>query len=207
MIAAKPWYPPAASRGIPPTVSGWHRRAELYPRRNEGVRAALGRRPRDRMRPNGGSGTAANIFCGPAEHFCVDAEGFCIARGDFCVDAEPFCIDANHFCVDAEPFCVDAKHFCIDAEHICIDANVSVRGSRKCRCSANAAGRCGELRGTRGETPRKFKVQMGKGSRRNRRRGVGGLVGALASAGRSPPPARGLAPPPPPPVGTGGGSG
>ncbi|MFN5958865.1 MAG: hypothetical protein ACK462_13125, partial [Planctomyces sp.] len=67
--------------------------------------------------PDGGSGTAANVFCGPAEHFCVDAEGFCIARGDFCVDAEPFCIDAKHFCIDAEPFCVDAEHFCIDAEH------------------------------------------------------------------------------------------
>ncbi|MCE2968607.1 MAG: hypothetical protein ACK5WB_05140, partial [Phycisphaerales bacterium] len=63
----------------------------------------------------------------------------------------PFCIDAKHFCIDAEPFCVDAEHFCIDAEHICIDANVSVRGSRKCRCSANAAGSGSEQRRTRGE--------------------------------------------------------
>ncbi len=116
-----------------------------------GRSAALGVRAAATTGPDGGSGTAANVFCGPAEHFCVDAEGFCIARGDFCVDAEPFCIDAKHFCIDAEPFCVDAEHFCIDAEHICIDANVSVRGSRKCRCSANAAGSGSEQRRTRGE--------------------------------------------------------
>ena len=151
-----------------------------------GRSAALGVRAAATTGPDSGSGTAANVLCRPAEHFCRPAEVFGRPAEHFCRPAEvsgrpaeDICRPAEvsgrpaeDICRPAEVFGEPAELFCRPAEVFCWPAICSVRPSRKCRCSANAAGSGGQLRGKHGETPRKFKVQVRKGSmRRGRRRG------------------------------------